>query len=90
MRIGLCAHTPRSTAVVILILLRDVHSMPALERSTSMAPNTRRSGTAVCQAMPIAEVAGEFAEISGFATVMFAITLVVSGGCADCMVVALF
>ena len=59
-------------------LLRDVHSMPALERSTSLAPNTRRSGTAVCQAMPIAEVAGEFAEISGFATVMFAITLVVS------------
>lgn len=53
-----------------------------------MAPNTRRSGTAVCQAMPIAEVAGEFAEISGFATVMFAITLVVSAGCADCMPIA--
>jgi hypothetical protein len=53
-------------------------SMPALERSTLSAPTTRRSGAAVCQAMPIAEVAGEFAEISGYATVMFAITLVVS------------
>lgn len=51
--------------------------MPALERRSLSAPNSR-SSSAVCQAMPIAEVAGEFAEITGYATVMFAITLVVS------------
>lgn len=51
--------------------------MPALERRTLSAPNTRRSSAAVRHAMPIAEVAGEFAEITGYATVMFAITLVV-------------
>lgn len=51
-------------------------SSPALERRSLSAPTTRRSA-AVCQAMPIAEVAGEFAEITGYATVMFAITLVV-------------
>jgi hypothetical protein len=41
-----------------------------------LASPCRRSSTAM-QAMPIAEVAGEFAEITGVATVMFAITLVV-------------
>lgn len=53
--------------------------MPALERQSLAAPNTRSSST--CQAFPmqIAEVAAsEFAEITGYATVMFAITLVVS------------
>ncbi len=54
-------------------------SVPALERQSLAAPNTRSSST--CQAFPmqIAEVAAsEFAEITGYATVMFAITLVVS------------
>ena len=51
-------------------------SMPALQHQA--APNTRSSSA--CNALPIqiAEVAAsEFAEISGYATVMFAITLVV-------------
>ena len=57
-------------------------SVSATQRTALAAPG-RRNSTAV-QAMPIAELANEFTEITGYATVMFAITLVVNTCSASC------
>ena len=53
-------------------------SLPMVQQRAALAGSRKRSSTACAAApMPIAELAGEFTEITGYATVMFAITLVV-------------